>query len=47
MSEYWIISIPKDVDIPTTFNALNDVTSKLQNLCTNYPFNIPELKVYI
>ncbi|XP_034110771.1 V-type proton ATPase subunit C isoform X1 [Drosophila albomicans] len=45
MSEYWIISAPGDKTCQQTFDTMNNLTSKQHNLCSNYKFHIPDLKV--
>lgn len=45
MSEYWIISAPGDKTCQQTFDTMNNLTSKQHNLCNNYKFHIPDLKV--
>ncbi|KAI8118094.1 V-type proton ATPase subunit C [Lucilia cuprina] len=45
MSEYWLISAPGDKTCQQTFDAMNNLTSKQNNLCNNYKFHIPDLKV--
>lgn len=45
MSEYWIISAPGDKTCQQTFDTMNNLTSKQNNLCSNYKFHIPDLKV--
>lgn len=45
MSEYWLISAPGEKTCQQTWEALNNVTSKQNDLCKNYKFHIPDLKV--
>jgi V-type H+-transporting ATPase subunit C len=45
MSEYWLISAPGDKTCQQTWESMNNVTSKQNNLCVNYKFHIPDLKV--
>lgn len=45
MSEYWLISAPGDKTCQQTWETMNNVTSKQNNLCENYKFHIPDLKV--
>lgn len=45
MSEYWLISAPGDKTCQQTFDTMNNLTSKQNNLCVNYKFHIPDLKV--
>ncbi|KAI5753383.1 V-type proton ATPase subunit C [Diaphorina citri] len=45
MSEYWLISAPGDKTCQQTWENLNNVTSKQNNLSENYKFHIPDLKV--
>jgi len=45
MAEYWLISAPGDKTCQQTFETMNNVTSKQNNLCVNYKFHIPDLKV--
>uniref|UniRef100_A0A1A9VU46 V-type proton ATPase subunit C n=1 Tax=Glossina austeni TaxID=7395 RepID=A0A1A9VU46_GLOAU len=45
MSEYWLISAPGDKTCQQTFDTMNNLTSKQNNLCNNYKFHIPDLKV--
>ena len=46
MSEYWLISAPGDKTCQQTFETMNNVTSKQNNLCANFKFHIPDLKVF-
>lgn len=46
MSEYWLISAPGDKTCQQTFDTMNNLTSKQNNLCNNFKFHIPDLKVY-
>ncbi|XP_073844592.1 V-type proton ATPase subunit Vha44 isoform X1 [Musca autumnalis] len=45
MSEYWLISAPGDKTCQQTFDTMNNLTSKQNNLCNNFKFHIPDLKV--
>ncbi|CRK91209.1 CLUMA_CG004892, isoform A [Clunio marinus] len=45
MSEYWLISAPGDKTCQQTWETMNSVTSKQNNLCENFKFHIPDLKV--
>lgn len=45
MAEYWLISAPGDKTMQQTWESMNNVTSKQNNLCVNYKFHIPDLKV--
>lgn len=45
MSEYWLISAPGDKTCQQTFDTMNNLTSKQHNLCNNFKFHIPDLKV--
>lgn len=45
MTEYWLISAPGDKTCQQTWETLNNVTSKQNNLSANYKFHIPDLKV--
>ncbi|XP_045175868.1 V-type proton ATPase subunit C 1-A-like [Mercenaria mercenaria] len=45
MAEFWLISAPGDKTCQQTFDKLNTVTSRQNNLSTNYKFNLPDLKV--
>ncbi|XP_059468919.1 V-type proton ATPase subunit C [Neocloeon triangulifer] len=45
MSEYWLISAPGEKTCQQTWETLNNVTSKQNNLSVNYKFHIPDLKV--
>ncbi|XP_056638488.1 V-type proton ATPase subunit C isoform X1 [Diorhabda carinulata] len=45
MSEYWLISAPGDKTCQQTWDTMNNMTSKQNNLSTNYKFQIPDLKV--
>lgn len=45
MSEYWLISAPGDKTCQQTWEAMNNLTNKQQNLSENYKFHIPDLKV--
>lgn len=43
--EYWLISAPGEKTCQQTWETLNNVTSKQNDLCKNYKFHIPDLKV--
>jgi len=45
LNEYWLISAPGDKTCQQTWDVLNNVTSKQNNLSLNYKFHIPDLKV--
>lgn len=45
MSEFWLISAPGDKTCQQAFDTMNNLTSKQNNLCNNYKFHIPDLKV--
>lgn len=45
MSEYWLISAPGDKTCQQTWETMNNLTSKQNNLCDNFKFHIPDLKV--
>lgn len=45
MSEYWIISAPGDKTCQQTWETMNNVTNKQNNLCDNFKMHIPDLKV--
>lgn len=45
MSEYWLISAPGDKTCQQTWETLDNITSKQQNLSVNHKFHIPDLKV--
>jgi V-type H+-transporting ATPase subunit C len=45
MTEYWLISAPGDKTCQQTWETMNNVTSKQNNLSDNYKFHIPDLKV--
>ncbi|XP_063225262.1 V-type proton ATPase subunit C isoform X2 [Bacillus rossius redtenbacheri] len=45
MSEYWLISAPGEKTCQQTWETLNNVTNKQNNLSENYKFHIPDLKV--
>lgn len=45
MTEYWLISAPGEKTCQQTWETMNNVTSKQNNLCVNYKFHIPDLKV--
>jgi len=47
MAEFWLISAPGDKTCQQTFDKLNAVTGRPNNLSTNCKFNLPDLKVYI
>lgn len=43
--EFWLISAPGEKTCQQTWDVLNNVTAKQNNLSTNFKFHIPELKV--
>ncbi|XP_055920634.1 V-type proton ATPase subunit C isoform X2 [Eupeodes corollae] len=45
MSEYWLISAPGDKTCQQTYETMNNLTHKQNNLCVNFKFHIPDLKV--
>lgn len=45
MTEYWLISAPGDKTCQQTWETMNNVTNKQNNLSDNYKFHIPDLKV--
>ncbi|XP_072378825.1 V-type proton ATPase subunit C [Diabrotica undecimpunctata] len=45
MTEYWLISAPGEKTCQQTWDTMNNLTSKQNNLSTNYKFQIPDLKV--
>jgi len=45
MNEYWLVSAPGEETPQQTWDTLNTITAKQNNLCVNYKFAIPELKV--
>ncbi|XP_044734883.1 V-type proton ATPase subunit C [Chrysoperla carnea] len=45
MSEYWLISAPGDKTCQQTWETMNNITNKQNNLSVNYKFAIPDLKV--
>lgn len=45
MTEYWLISAPGDKTCQQTWETMNNLTSKQNNLSINYKFHIPDLKV--
>lgn len=45
MSEYWLISAPGDKTCQQTWETMNNLTSKQNNLSENFKFHIPDLKV--
>jgi len=45
MTEYWLISAPGEKTCQQTWETLNNVTSKQNDLCKNHKFHIPDLKV--
>lgn len=44
-SEYWLISAPGEKTCLQTWQKLEATTGKYPDLCQNYQFNIPDLKV--
>ncbi|XP_064603014.1 V-type proton ATPase subunit C 1-like [Liolophura sinensis] len=45
MTEFWLISAPGEKTCQQTWEILNNVTAKQNNLSMNHKFNIPDLKV--
>lgn len=45
MTEFWIISAPGDKTCQQTFDTMNNITNKQNNLCENFKMHIPDLKV--
>ncbi|BES90056.1 subunit C [Nesidiocoris tenuis] len=45
MSEYWLISAPGDKTCQQTWETMNNLTSKQNELSENFKFHIPDLKV--
>lgn len=45
LSEYWLVSAPGEETPQQTWDTLNNITAKQNNLCVNYKFAIPDLKV--
>lgn len=45
MSEYWLISAPGDKTCQQTWETMNNLTCHQNNLCENFKFHIPDLKV--
>ncbi|KAK6642373.1 hypothetical protein RUM43_003874 [Polyplax serrata] len=45
MTEYWLISAPGEKTCQQTWETMNNLTSKQNNLSVNYKFHIPDLKV--
>lgn len=45
MAEYWLISAPGEKTCQQTWETLNNVTNKQNDLCKNFKFHIPDLKV--
>src|SRR6218665_1497942 len=45
VSEFWLISAPGEKTCQQTWDVLNNLTAKQNNLSTNFKFHIPELKV--
>ncbi|XP_029642849.1 V-type proton ATPase subunit C 1-A [Octopus sinensis] len=45
MYEFWLISAPGDKTCAQTWESLNNLTARQNNLSTNYKFQIPDLKV--
>ncbi|KAF6206653.1 hypothetical protein GE061_017889 [Apolygus lucorum] len=45
MSEYWLISAPGEGSTHKTWETMDNMTSKQNNLSQNYKFHIPDLKV--
>lgn len=47
MTEYWLISAPGEKTCQETWEAMNNLTNKQNNLSVNYKFHIPDLKVIL
>jgi V-type H+-transporting ATPase subunit C len=45
ITEFWLISAPGEKTPQQTWEMLNSVTARQNNLCTNYKFHVPDLKV--
>ena len=45
INEFWLISAPGDKTPHQTWELLNNVTAKQNNLSVNFKFHIPDLKV--
>lgn len=45
MTEYWLISAPGEKTCQQTWETMNNLTNKQNNLSVNYKFHIPDLKV--
>jgi V-type H+-transporting ATPase subunit C len=45
VTEFWLISAPGEKTVQQTWEVLNSVTARQNNLSTNYKFHIPDLKV--
>ncbi len=45
MEEYWLISAPGEKTCQQTWEILNNITAKQNNLSVNHKFQIPDLKV--
>lgn len=45
VSEFWLISAPGEKTPHQTWEVLNNVTAKQNNLSVNFKFHIPDLKV--
>ncbi|XP_042860965.1 V-type proton ATPase subunit C-like [Penaeus japonicus] len=44
-TEYWLISAPGDKTCQQTWEKMNNISSVQNQLCVNYKFHIPDLKV--
>ena len=45
LNEFWLISAPGEKNCQQTWEILNNVTAKQNNLSVNHKFHIPDLKV--
>jgi len=45
VTEFWLISAPGEKTVQQTWEMLNNITARQNNLSTNYKFHIPDLKV--
>lgn len=46
-SEFWLISAPGEKTCQQTWEVMNNVTAKQNNLSINHKFHVPDLKVSI
>ena len=46
-NEFWLISAPGEKTCQQTWEILNNVTSKQNNLSVNHKFHVPDLKVKV